>query len=839
LNISEVDGPSAAAIELVINAAEEIFSAKVQIDVPDGQLLAPFLGWPQPLSMSLDGSGDLRRWDGVFQLAGPGIARVESPIVLARQVSDLTLEISPVVSDIGLTDTRLKSLLGANPNAVLKVTLSDDALLIERLEVSTARLVMNGQGLIDRNNPLASKVAVTIAGDPSSDGYGFTPGIGWAALNADINLDGQRVQLALMGQRLTIDQVGQASFQASMAGPLDAAALGAQRISTAWSLDITDLDLPQSPALAQDDVAQGDVAQGDVAQGDVALGGALIIGPGFDTASITLDPVALFGGALQADAEMVGGVPTRVDISADGLDLDRVAALLPGDLPVSGSLGLSVALGLSDSGSGLLADVTITDAVYDHQLMADLLGANPILTVDWPGAITAFDLQNITDLTARFEGQAVTATVQPRALTGPRQRIDLSVTVDDMGIVQPSLTGDLTLEGDVTAGEGALAVRLAQPVGEAISALERKITDQTLMVRANPSAQTLEVAAFSALVDAVPLAMEVSDLHLIDTRVMLPAAAVSLGDVRADANGFIDLSGPLDMAVTVQADTLARLAGIAGIDRLDGRFDVAAAVSGTVGEPAITLTLQDNSIRANGVGITALSGQVAAAIMADGASITADMTAAGQGLGRSFDALSLGLRAEQQMTSAGRVVDLTRLEAELGDIPIRLTAPVRIALDGNRVNLPPTELQVANLPWVLSADYTPEAIAAGLSLADSDVNAVGEMLGLPSLVGSLAVDASLRANRRQVQASSALRVDGLSAVGQFGDVLAPYSLKADLTWDGSEILLSAQGQDANGALPLVANAELPVQRVATSGSVLAGIDMPDPLPISADLAGGF
>ncbi|MBV6632129.1 MAG: translocation/assembly module TamB domain-containing protein [Alphaproteobacteria bacterium] len=824
LEAVEVDGPATASIDVALDPSAAEFHAAIQASFPNGRLLGAFLGSPQPLDLSLEGTGDLNSWAGQLRADAPGLVTVSSPIAVTRQDGQVGLRLEPKVSGLAVADDRVAALLGPEPSAVLSMAFADDALILDELSASTSAFKLEGRGQLNTDALEASELSVTLTGQPSGNGYGFAPGVSWASLGAELLLQEKALNIALNAVQLRADEVGQGNASFAITADLEQADLTAGIVPADWVLSLAEIDLINDAVEVPDQV---------IVEGDLQLG------PSIDTVRLSIDPIDLFGGALVASAAVENGVPTQANIQADGVDLADVGAVVPGGLPLTGQIGLSVALGLTDTAPGLLADISVSDAVYESEQLAALLGSHPILTVDWPDAVQVKNLNNISKLRAHFEAEKLAATILPRALGGDGQRVDVSLTIDDLAILSESLNGALTMAGEIGHQNGDLSIEMGQPVGEAITAAGRRITDQVLSISANLDSQAIENASFSAMVSEVPVVLAAEDITLANGALTLPDVSLSVESLVAQASGLIEFSGPLAVDVNVRGDTLKPLGRLAGVEGLDGRLDLVASVGGNAQAPSVQIELRDNDVLLNGQGLERLRGQVSASADGGGNSLQLNIEAGGVGIGPRFDQLALAMVANQRQAGADSLIEITSLDAQLGDLPLGLAAATSITLAGANITLAPTTISVAQVPINLDGQYGPEAVRASLTMPDTDIELLAEHLGLPDVLGTIGFETALEVTRSNASASSSLRLDGVSLTGEVGDVLAPYSFSADMGWDGSDITIAASGQDTNGALPLMVSANLPAQLKRSAQAVMAGIELPDPLPLDASVTGQF
>ncbi len=825
LTLEQEDGAVSGRVKLAVDPRVGSLDLAAGFDDPAGALSALFAGDPMPVAMTLDGAGNLNAWEGQLALTMPDLVQATVPLSIQRLGEVITLTMQPAVTVLDWPDEQLARLVDGPITGTVIASFGAETptLLLENMSAGPA--ILSGRAEIDDSDLLQSVVALNLVLAGTADAYGYADDIGWGSGRVDLAYAGldQQTTLTLALDAVTGPDIKAGSLTARLSAEQLSDLLNNQLQLFDYKVDLSDIEVSEQamqPLLAE--------------MGNrLVLEGAVTVDPATSGLDLVLNPVTLLQGQVVASASVVEGVPVKADVTVSNMPVADLGLLFGQQLPLAGLLQTELTIAeadpVADTARSMTLNARLEQATYSDERLEALLGATPRLAVDWPDMNTG-DLASITGLEATLTGDSASLRLRPKGFSSERQVSDVEIKLTNAGRIDPVLSGDLIIAGEVARTRQVIAVALAQPKDAGRFAIAGHPMRQTkLEASIDPEAERLAKLQLFTLLSGQSILLTGQDVSwgnaLIDiSRLQLDALGVT-----ADVSGQAPLDErPLRLAVDVKAPSLDGIGQFAGNPDLEGRFSSNANITGTMAAPAIAMTIADGSVEMPGFVLADLRGKVNASA---GADMTADAALRAMVNGALARVqLSVGMEGSQRYV-------LRTLEIDYDAFPVRLVAPATVALsaNGQRVELQPSALTLSGHRLDIAGTYGPDRVLASIKARDWALQDFAEIANLPLAKGQADLDVSLNATRQGIDGSVSFDLSDLGATGQAGQALAPYRLQGTGRWDGRRLSIQAGGADANGAGPLDIDLAMPLVATASAAAPIAGVALPD----NGDISGRF
>ncbi len=768
----------------------------------------------EPMTFSLRGDGPIVRWPGRLVLEAGSVATLRSHVELGlpdplRIVVDGRLEAGPEVAD-----SAYAALLKDGLDLGLEAEVAAARTVVDRLHIAAPWISVEGRAALQDEHleaeinvdagslmPLAALIGQPIEGAVTISGSADGP----------LPLPPGEVLLRAADLRLGPVAIGNLEQHAE-AHATDEGAIGFNLEGTADALVIE----------TGDNVFRERVAL--TARGVFDAAGPFAI----DALDLGSRSINVRGTA--AGDHAAGMIDARLDI-----DMPSLAALRPlaREVP-AGALSATLRADLADQygGGRLTLRADGTSIAELPPVIGPLLGPVPALLVE---ANVDAATEVIVD-TFSLEGQALTVNGTARANVDDRSGdLDLTARVGDLGVLGPALNrplaGAATAAMDVTGSLDDFAAEAALQV-EGLLVQEESFDTAQMRISAagNVDAIAGELDARlarndDALTATAAYRATAERLVIDDAAVAGPGASlggsleVALDPVRVDgrvAGGATELTalgGFLGVPLAGTADLDATLGSRDG-QRAEVR---ATARSLQVGE----LVLDQVDLAVEGADLTAaatLDGTLALSGVAQG---TTRVETARVGLAGDFSRLRVDLEAVGSLPDPFNVAGegvvrrdaartqatLERLDGAIADVPVRLTAPATVRIEGGTINLDGLTLEIDAARLDTRASLGPERVDAILTLQDLDL-ATLSAFGLPALDGTVGSTWTVSGSRRAPVVVGEARLAALRQRGAAADDGIAINASLDLR-DGT--LAAAVDAEGLGSPPVRGEAQFPVR----------------------------
>ncbi len=839
LRAIRLDGPKAwLDLSGALNYADWTLVMHARAEEEAGGLLGTALdpSAKGPVTLALDGRGPLTAFAAKLSLAQAGNPLVASDLSLA-----VPLEKHPrITAGIDATVTPPTGLLPGDAAALLPGGL--------RLGV-TAGTVLGKQTLyLDRLDVAAGPARLTASGftDPDADSMDFKLGLDIPDLSPLSGLAGQplsgtlNLTAALTGELMR--PRGAIAITGDKLGTLEA---GADKLALNFDLALPARLGDVFPGL---DVTGGGRADGlRTASGPAPLGGTADIA--LDASvnerfAATLRKVSLTAGgatvALSGDVDPKGSL--RVDGRVEAGDVAEIARLA--GLPAKGALSLTLAAS-GDLGkerfeadlSGGLTGFSVDGGDQTAVLAADLLGKAPALSGravygDGAAELSTFSLKGAR-LTLEASGKA--------GLSAGTLDARVKAALPDVSVL--SGFAGRRLSGAVNLAVSASGALSSPDVTVKVEAPKLGADDLVLtgLALSADAADAVKAPRGALSLDA---AMQ-GDRLAVKTRYALAGGRdLGLTDLAVHAPGF-DLTGALslDLSTGLASGTLkggaADLSGLSALagTPLAGELSLAAKLAAVNGGQDVSASLEANSLGAAGAMIQSVrlkadmrdvtrapKGKLDLAVSgvaAQGASVSkATVKAEGDGKGAAFAVAaggSLDALGDFSLDLAGRVdpgssgganLALSRLQAGLADLPVRLEKKMTASFGADSLALDGLSLAIGKGRFTASGGYGPGKADLAAKLAGLPLSTLA-MFGGPELTGGLDVSLAVTGTGRAPVAHVTVKAAKAALAGdEYEDFPA---MDLDVTADlgggkaAAKVALSGLGKNPatlSAALPL-------------------------------------
>lgn len=795
--VRSVGPPARVEIDAALVPATGVLRADLSVREPEGGLAAELLqieGRP-PLALALTGQGGLDHWQGALEGGFGPDAGLGLDLVVRTGDDGYRLAVDGTVAAARLAPADLRPLL-AEPVALTLAARAgpDGSASVDRLEVSLPTATLRASAAVD-----ADGVPVTAEADIFVPDLAAMRELTGTALSGDVNAN---VRLEQQGRRLAVVVGGRPEAEGI--------ALDALALSLSAEADRALASLPSEIRFSLEGGTATPAIEGIDTVGllgprtELSVSGTL--SPETLDATVAVLSLRSDGLTLDGRADLLAGTRLMPELAISVADLTRLRDLAGIDLSgaarvdVNGRVDLdplTVTATLGVSGSAL----SLGDPALDG-----LIGPAPVLLTG-----VALDAQRRLELigidlataAARASGD-VSLALETGGLGG---RVDLAVA--DLSLLAPLAATDLS-------GEAALAAALGGTLEAPAASASWRISD---LVAAGQAVDEITGSATAAGLPDRPA----GDLRVqaalrgepVDLAVGYAVADDRLHLTRLTLDGLgVQLSGDvaLDLATTqargdvsVRVSDLGIVGSVLDLPLSAGRVDGSVRLSDGRGQGAeVTLDLADIALddgtrldtarlqaaltdltgRMRGRVDLSLSGAATDGARLETAALGADIAdgvalVSLEAAGEAGLPLAVSGRASVPVDPQSAPIAVDRLDATVGDVAIRQTGPLEIALapalrvsgldlavDDGRVS-GHAGLDTANFDIAIAIRDLPVALAR---LADPTLQLDGRLAGDIAVTGPLG----------DPSATVALSTSGVRALDPELDEIPPLVADLDL-----------------------------------------------------------
>lgn len=747
LHLARTDGGTGLAdISLDYRARPARFALQAKIDEPDGGLIGRLAGLPEktPLAIELDGAGPPDKWAGKLTAAAGSLASASADLTVAAAETGASVSLAGSSEFSALLPESLRPLAG--PQFALQAAVAfrpGEDVSVNRLTAENGQVTVTGDGAYRFDGgTIDARIGAAIRA-PSGSALEFD-GVSVSTAQFDATISGTAERPVLAATLDARDIAYDGATIATVTGDVALALLGDESSSARATLNFNGLDTGGlvPPALLGDSVA---VTVDSLILNDGSMPYLGTVVTAASGATIRVDAVREQDGAL--DGSYTLGLPQTGEIAAAyGLPVN-------GTLDTAGTFRVSAAMDQAQGSAagtfgGIASDAAWVKAALGPSAAFDTAVAwqeSTGLTVTRADVTTPLGRLSATGgMSAAFDTMSVaySATIGDLARLSPLAGVPLSGNIRIDGTAQGSVTApDIRARADIAnlGVDGEALGTIAANIDAAIRdsgiragiGLAGQVRNRTLdgnialaLAGDDLTVSRLDIALGRNAVTGkariglagmlVNGALSATLKDLSD----LPLAAMAPGLVGA-ANAEITLRAgrtqDIDLAVTgagigIAADDtdpmqarevklLLKVRDAFGTRSFDGTLGIAdaRAAGGTV--PRANVALKGTPA---GFGWTA--------------------TAAGEfGVGVAFAAAGTTAIAGEVVTTA-----VQRLDGTVGEYPLTLRAPARIAWQPDALTAGP-----------LALTFDTGQIDLTLALNPQSVDASGTIAGLPVAVAAL------------------------------------------------------------------------------------------------------
>lgn len=809
--------PGRAVVDIDYRPADDHLTAAVDLTAPAGGVIQRLAGLSgdQPLTLRYQGDGPLTDWTGNLDVAlgatalARGNTRIEEIAAGRRVTTGLYLTPAPVLP------AEYAALAGDAVQAAMVVVVEPGGVLaIESASVSAAAASVMAQGRIDPDADTIDVAAeVEVASAQAFAGLLDIPAT-WNGGHVNSRLTGR---LADPDIAATVRADGVAALGRVTAGHVDVTAtmtapqpgtlgIGGAERTIVFEASTASVGLDGAPISSEAAPrVSGEVrlpADGTIAFSDVVLDAL--------GARLALDGTTS-AGAVDADARL-----TVADLSA----LSGLAGV-----PLAGSVDLTADVDAALDGSR--AAVTLDGGAQALSAgipeLEALIGTSPTVS-----AAIAYDGTSLSIERLDIAGGVVTATGSGRIGGSPDDALTVDLTVSDLALVTPTLTGAARLEATATGDPTAprVAFRLT---GDGLVAAGHALDDFAAtgdvdLTIAGTQSGTVALAGASRgqpITGTVRFARTGEDMSLAIDRLDFVGLTAS-GTLAQSAAGMP--SGQLSLTATDLAPAAA-LAGLVASGGLDATVEIPA------GEPGVArITLASPSLTVEGNTISGLSarGTVAGLPGTPSIDVTADIAGIeaaalpGVAILRDYAGLTDGQVMTVRYQGSGAPEDLdSRIDVALAGTPVLGgTATVAASDAGTRVTADLALTAASRLPPNL-AGLAGETVRVSLAaVAAPDGTVAIEAANVTAAAGTVAAQGNLNPGADSIDVIADITVSDSAAFAG----LVP----AATSWSGGRGTAHLTGRLADPDVKLdavietvVAEDRLTAERVAVAATSTA------------------
>ncbi|MEX6506033.1 translocation/assembly module TamB domain-containing protein [Jiella sp. M17.18] len=741
-NIDRLDQPGQVALNLAFAPAQNQLKVDVNVDEPQGGLIAALLKLPgtPAVNLTVNGSGPLSNFmaNGALTVGGEQAASLTARVNQVDQGRQVAASLS--VQAARFVPEQYRQYLAGGTNLDAQVLVGNDGTYkIEQGMLTSDVLSLSAQGTVDPNGS-GNDVSVKLTsrdGSPIQYDFDAAPNGGSVSLTSlQATLKGA---LANANLNLTAS-VPSAQFGAYAASNLDATV-------KSGGFDVSSLQGPftVSAKAASASAPQGVVANVLTGPVTIALDGALT-GNGLtinssqvktDTATASANGTAAlnfstFDLALNAATQTATLSQALVPIAGDSLKASAQVARAQDGTITAQTLSVS-APNLSIKGSAKLApDQTVSADISGR--LADASRATSSLTGAATFKLTASGplAQPNVDATVNGDGLAVNG----QQLAG--------LTIHASGALNPaSPSGSLDVSGSLNGQPLNATAKLTT-----LDNGEHRITD--LAVKQGPNAITGDLTLTQAFRPAGTLSVAIPNLKSLAALAGLQAS----GDVNGTVKLDVAQSGSANAAVNLTGHQIS----VSGNSLTGAKVDV--TVADYLGTPQPTGTITAAAIDASSVAVRNLKIALANAAPGIGITVTA-------GVNNVPTALAGTVTFPDQATE----ITLSRLTADIPNAAIALPSPATITLKNGTTTLSGVTLTVGK-GSVQLAGSAGQTLDLALKLASVPAAVANPFVPSLAATGTVSGTASISGPASSPDATFAITADSL-AVAQSRSAKVP------------------------------------------------------------------
>lgn len=589
LDLTRLDGPEGIfALAASYSNETGVLDLSLELTEDAGGIAATLLSIPDTPSVELniEGTGPLDDFAADITLATDGEPRLSGNVTLGQTDSgdrQLAVDLSGDVARLLAPDYQPFFGDAVSLNA-LAITSQNGAMVLDRLEVTTASLSVSGSGALDPSGT-PERFALTMLMRPSEGDLVRLPipGQSVEAASADISLSYDRSagdtwqgQASLIDLRLDTMRLEEA--QLDMSGTIQTPDNTLQGVTAQVAATFEGLTL-SDPALQE---AVGPAGQA-----------------GFDLAWSAGAPVAITDLSLSTRNAQLRGTADftmpenqlMLALQLQGMlpDLSAFSALAGTDLEGAVAIDLNGAVELLSGAFDLRVDGTAQDIALGVGEPAGLLAGETVIS-----ALAIRDADGLRLDNLQVDGREITATGSA-AIASDASRLQLDARLRNAGLLSASISGPLTLAATLERGAADtpwdldaearlqnIALAAAGRVGLPNGAVDLRVTGNAALALVNPYIAPRSVQGTADLNLTIQGQPGLSAVGGTITASGLRVAAPNLGLALENLSANVQLSGG---RATISGQGAVSTGGNVA---LDGSLDLAGA--GMPGTIDVTLT---------------------------------------------------------------------------------------------------------------------------------------------------------------------------------------------------------------------------------------------------------
>ena len=752
LNIRQLEGNTGTvAIDVAYRPDDEFLKLKANVKEPQGGVLGRLLGLPQrsDLRITLDGEGPLDAWQGHMASTLDGQLLVDLTAEIGgRDVRTIAFNLHAVPDPLLPENIRPLIAGGIDAKGTLGIKPGGGTVQITEVSARSAAGSVTASGVLGLSEP--GNLAATITVADSKAFATLVPDVTWTGATLQARLQGT-VNAPHVTADVTAQNLAAAEFRVGTSKlTVDASAEQGLERPIGLRADLTLSALasgdPRIETLLVDGVRLNVVGSLDQA-------GTLIA----DRIDLRARGLALAGSAR---AENWGAKARAADATLAIADLAAVGA----PFGFNGKGAADIALKLYPTAAGNRLEVTgSTRALSLGQPIVDrLLGSSPTLHLALEGTVPdamTIEAAQIAGAKARLDAHG---TVADRDLD-----LGFTASVDDAAALDPTVRGQITLDGTVhgTMDAPAVVVQLNAPsLRVADHAVERlKLNTEATDLLASPKV----ALDGTATVDRLPATVATS-VAIEGDRIAASNLVVTLGKSKV-AGDVAMASSLLTGKLALTAPDLKEVGSLAGLpmagelsadialDAAKGRQSAHLSATGrriVAGDAFKTASLDVTATAEDLFGKPALGADIKLADpeIVDQQLTQLSLTAKGPlsalqaNLSVEGEDLNAATEAEVAQIAAGYRVTVRSLTADVKDIKVKSRKPALITLENNKTRIENVDLAVEDGGLKLNGTVAPDAMdlaatidSLPLSLARAvapDLKITGRLNGEVALSGT-------------------------------------------------------------------------------------------------------
>jgi translocation and assembly module TamB len=857
------DTPGQATLTLILSGEPAVLDLRLDVSEPTGLLMARLLGRdePQPLAVTLAGTGPLSSWQGKLTGSVGQLLSIESDLGL-KQDQGFRLSLDGSATQRDLAPASLQPLLGDRISFVADAGLDGDIVTLQSLTLTGAALDLSASAKLDNATQAVTGTAkVTLPDLKAAEALWGAPIAGSGQL--DLEVEGSTVQpvlhATLTGDGIDTEGFGVSHLGASLALKPDGAI---DDEATTWQIDAQGrfAGLTQAgealPAGLGDAIEWSLAGKVALAQQSFALDQLNAKGAGLDltakgqfspeaaTGTLALDvaELAAFGGLVKLP-RMHGHLSVGGDVTTDA----------------SGHVTASLKGGAEKFGVG----IQVVDAILGPTVTVETAAERGV-----DGRIALSNL-NVVAVAATLTGNAEYAP-ESDALVG---RVVMRMPkLDPLApAIRIPIRGDVTLTGDLggSLGHPSMQALLEGRDLGSTSVLIRKLTAQISVADLKqPSGKVSAVFDLAGVPTKLDTGYAMPNDDLLNLRKLVLSAGGGrlAGDIDYDlqhdlatgklAGTIPDLqpwSSVAGMTLAGSATTAINLIpqdgqiaefNVTGSDVKIGAAKDAILLSqlklqgkgrNLMNDPAGAVTLDAAGI---GAGDLRFSRAHLAADIHSYSAIGFDGQAGGelmranQGEQQRRLPLTLDLAGDWSEGKDGQSITLSRFAGKLGTDQAKLLQPVTLALGVVETRLTGLDLDLAGGRISGDATLGQDRVALKLEGKQLPLVVAGHLMGRP-LTGTLDIATDLDGTLAAPSGQMTIAGRDIKITEPEASSIPPLDFDLSLTPSAGQIALDGQASIPNAKLLTVAGT-LPLDLAASSLADMIPASRPIALKLDGD-----